>query len=62
MMMLELETSSSNHDSASDDDNGSLAAGVLTPREKRDIQKARLRPLAHRRPELYGSLTTGRPA
>ncbi len=25
----------------------------LTPREKRDLQKAQLRPLANRRPELY---------
>src|SRR3982751_7051471 len=26
---------------------------VLTPREKRDLQKSQLRPLANRRPELY---------
>ena len=25
----------------------------LTPREKRDLQKSQLRPLANRRPELY---------
>jgi len=29
------------------------AGGILTQREKRDIQKAQLRPLANRRPELY---------
>ena len=31
----------------------STGASVLTPREKRDLQKSQLRPLANRRPELY---------
>ena len=60
--MLEFEPSSSAPDSDPENgaSNGAGLSGVLTPREKRDIQKARLRPLAHRRPELYdeGDLPT----
>jgi small subunit ribosomal protein S1 len=47
--MTELEPSASVSTAA----NGVTAGGVLTQREKRDIQKAQLRPLANRRPELY---------
>ena len=32
---------------------GTPGASALTAREKRDLQKAQLRPLANRRPELY---------
>ena len=38
----------------SDTTNGADApAATLTPREKRDLQRSKLRPLANRRPELY---------
>ena len=47
--MSELDTS----DSVPGAGDGMNAGGVLTQREKRDIQKAQLRPLANRRPELY---------
>jgi len=33
--------------------NAEMLPAKLTPREKRDLQKAQLRPLANRRPELY---------
>ena len=36
-----------------DTDTESTSASPLTQREKRDLQKAQLRPLANRRPELY---------
>ena len=36
-----------------DTDTESTASSTLTQREKRDLQKAQLRPLANRRPELY---------
>src|SRR6476660_2882078 len=36
-----------------DTDNSTTPTGTLTPREKRDLQKAQLRPLANLRPELY---------
>ena len=42
--MAELDT---------DTDTESTATSPLTQREKRDLQKAQLRPLANRRPELY---------
>ena len=35
------------------DETSTPLAAKLTPREKRDLQKAQLRPLANRRPELY---------
>ncbi len=35
------------------DETSTPAINKLTPREKRDLQKAQLRPLANRRPELY---------
>ena len=38
-------------------DDASTATIALTQREKRDKQKSILRPLANRRPELYGALT-----
>lgn len=40
-------------DTDSVDSADSPAYGKLTPREKRDLQKSQLRPLANRRPELY---------
>jgi small subunit ribosomal protein S1 len=36
----------------------SPAPTALTAREKRDLQKAQLRPLANRRPELYERTNT----
>jgi len=50
--MPELDTPETDLATA-DSGNGTAAGSLLTPREKRDIQKARLRPLANRRPELY---------
>jgi small subunit ribosomal protein S1 len=41
------------HDADVDADGDSDLPAKLTPREKRDLQKAQLRPLANRRPELY---------
>ncbi len=52
--MPELETpDTTSLASDAESGNGTAAGSLLTPREKRDIQKARLRPLANRRPELY---------
>ena len=51
--MPELDTSETTDLATADSGNGTAAGSLLTPREKRDIQKARLRPLANRRPELY---------
>ena len=50
-MNTELETESVGD--AELDLNADMLPAKLTPREKRDLQKAQLRPLANRRPELY---------
>jgi small subunit ribosomal protein S1 len=47
--MAELETPTSDATAVA----SSSAPNALTAREKRDLQKAQLRPLANRRPELY---------
>ena len=41
------------HNADMDDLDAEPAHNKLTPREKRDLQKSQLRPLANRRPELY---------
>ncbi len=51
--MAELDTT------LSDAATATAPAPALTAREKRDLQKNQLRPLANRRPELYGILTSG---
>ena len=50
--MAELDTTTSGA-TAVDATAASPFAGALTAREKRDLQKAQLRPLSNRRPELY---------
>ena len=50
-MNTEFETEAV--DDAELDLNADMLPAKLTPREKRDLQKAQLRPLANRRPELY---------
>ena len=49
-MNTEFETEAA--DDAELDLNADMLPAKLTPREKRDLQKAQLRPLANRRPEL----------
>src|SRR5688572_4940653 len=50
----DLETTEGETDFASMlEDSLNPERAKLTPREKRDLQKAQLRPLANRRPELY---------
>ncbi len=51
-MSLDLTTADVT-DQALDLDDADAQPAKLTPREKRDLQKAQLRPLANRRPELY---------
>jgi len=50
---IENETAIETAIEAELDLNADMLPAKLTPREKRDLQKAQLRPLANRRPELY---------
>src|SRR5690606_39154700 len=51
--MTELVQDNTTTTTGTDDLDQELAAGQLTARQKRDIQRSQLRPLANRRPELY---------
>ena len=51
--MAELDTITSGATTVDASPSNGAFPGALTAREKRDLQKAQLRPLANRRPELY---------